>query len=134
MQLGVFVRDSKSGVFTGSVRTLASVVEHVEIVPVTKRSEAGPDFRVYGPTGSDFGAGWNRIARDGGKPYISLVLRDPSFNNGQPLYPILAQGEGNQFVMAWEAPDPTKAAVRPTVTPAEAAAADAPAPGKRSTK
>jgi uncharacterized protein (DUF736 family) len=134
MQLGVFVKDLKSGVFTGSIRTLSSVVDHVEIVPTSKRSENGPDFRVYGPTGSDFGAGWNKLSRDGGKPYVSLVLRDPAFNNGFPLYPILVQGDDGQYVMAWEASDPSRAPARPTVTPAEAATADvgqAPAPGKR---
>lgn len=133
MQLGTFTKDTKTGVLTGSIKTLSSVVEHVEIVPTSKRSEASPDYRVYGPTGSDFGAGWNKLARDNGKPYISLVLRDPAFNGGQPLYPILAEGENNEFVMAWEAPDPAKAPTRPAATPSELAAADgeAPAPGKR---
>lgn len=134
MQLGTFEKDPKTGVITGSIRTLSSVVEDVQIVPTTRRSDNGPDYRVFGPTGSDFGAGWNKLARDSGKPFISLVLRDPAFNGGQPLYPILAEGEANQFVMAWEAPDPSKAATRPTVTPAEVAAAEAnaaPAPGKR---
>jgi uncharacterized protein (DUF736 family) len=134
MQLGIFTKDTKTGVLLGSIKTLGSVVEHVEIVPAQKRSDASPDYRVYGPTGSDFGAGWNKLARDGGKPYISLVLRDPAFNQGQPLYPILAEGENNEFVMAWEAPDPNKAPSRPAATPAELAAADrvaAPAPGKR---
>lgn len=133
MQLGVFRKDAKSGNLKGSIKTLSSAVENVEIVPVAhKRSEASPDFRVLGPTGSDFGAGWNKLSRDGGKPSISLVLRDPAFNGGQALYPILAAGENGEFVMAWEAPDPNRAApVRPAATPAELAAADqeAPAPG-----
>lgn len=135
MQLGVFKKDAKSGNLKGSIKTLASAVENVEIVPVAhKRSEASPDFRVLGPTGSDFGAGWNKIARDGGKPYISLVLRDPAFNGGQALYPILAAGENGEYVMAWEAPDPNRAPVRPAATPAELAAAEkeAPAPGGKS--
>ena len=59
------------------------------------------------PTGSDFGAGWNKISQDG-KAYVSLVLRDPQFNGGQPLYPILVVGENGQHVMAWEAPDPSR--------------------------
>lgn len=132
MQLGVFKKDAKTGNLKGSIKTLSSAVENVEIVPVAhKRSEASPDFRVLGPTGSDFGAGWNKLARDGGKQYVSLVLRDPAFNGGQALYPILAAGENGEFVMAWEAPDPSKAPVRPVATPAELAAADqeAPAPG-----
>lgn len=132
MQLGVFVKDEKTGVIAGSIRTLSSVVDHVEVVPAQKRSPASPDYRVYGPTGSDFGAGWNKLSRDGGKPYISLVLRDPAFNGGQPLYPILVEGENNQFVLAWEAPDPNRAPTRPTVTPAEVAAAETqPTPGRR---
>lgn len=127
MQLGTFTHDQKTGVYSGSIKTLASVVELVEIAPApSKRGDASPDFRVYGPTGSDFGAGWNKMS-EGGRKYISLVLRDPAFNDGQPLYPILVEGDDG-FAMIWEAPDVTRA-VRPTLTPAEQAAADAPAPG-----
>lgn len=129
MQLGVFKKDARTGNLKGSIKTLTSAVENVEIVAVAhKRSEASPDFRVIGPNGSDFGAGWNKRARDGGKPYISLVLRDPAFNGGQALYPILAAGEQGEYVMAWEAPDPAKAPTRPIATPAEIAAANAEAP------
>lgn len=123
MQLGLFTKDA-SGTLTGSIRTLSTTVDHVEIKPVQKRSAASPDYRVFGPTGSDFGSGWNKLSQEG-KAYVSLVLRDPQFNDGQPLYPILVEGEGEQFVMAWEAADPTRAASRPTITPAQAAAAEA---------
>lgn len=127
MQLGTFTHDTKTGVYSGSIKTLASVVELVEIAPApSKRGDASPDYRIYGPTGSDFGAGWNKMS-EGGRKYISLVLRDPAFNDGQPLYPILVEGDEG-FAMIWEAPDVTRA-VRPTLTPAEQAAADAPAPG-----
>jgi uncharacterized protein (DUF736 family) len=124
MQLGIFTKDVSSGVLSGSIRTLSTTVDQVEIAPANKRTAASPDYRVYGPTGSDFGAGWNKISQDG-KAYVSLVLRDPQFNDGQPLYPILVEGENNEFVLAWEAPDSSKAATRPTVTPAQAAAAEA---------
>jgi uncharacterized protein (DUF736 family) len=123
MQLGIFTKDASSGVLSGSIRTLSTTVDHVEVAPAQKRTGASPDFRVFGPTGSDFGAGWNKISEQG-KPYISLVLRDPQFNNGQPLYPILVEGEAGEFVMAWEAPDPTKAPTRPVVTPDQLAAAE----------
>ncbi|MEZ5937398.1 MAG: DUF736 domain-containing protein [Hyphomonadaceae bacterium] len=123
MQLGIFTKDASTGILSGSIRTLSTTVDHVEIAPSTKRSKESPDFRVYGPTGSDFGAGWNKLSAEG-KKYISLVLRDPQFNDGQPLYPILVEGENNEFVMAWEAPDPTKAPSRPAVTPGQAAAAE----------
>lgn len=126
MQLGQFTLDAKTGVYTGSIRTLASVVDFVEVAPApAKRGDNSPDFRVYGPTGSDFGAGWNKLSQDG-KKYVSLVLRDPNFNEGQPLYPILVEGDGGAFVMLWEASDPARVA-RPATTPAERAAAEAPA-------
>ena len=128
MQLGTFTLDAQTGVYTGSIKTLASVVELVEIAPApSKRGDASPDFRVYGPTGSDFGAGWNKIS-DAGKKYVSLVLRDPAFNEGQPLYPILVEGDDGAFTMIWEAADGARAS-RPAVTPSERVAADAPAPG-----
>lgn len=131
MQLGSFTRN-KAGNLVGDIRTLNSIVEDVEIVPVEGRSQNAPNYRVYSATGSDFGAGWNKVS-GAGKSYVSLVLRDPSFNNGQPLYPILIEGAEGEFVMAWEAPDANRAPSRPTVTPAEVAAAEetAPAPGKR---
>lgn len=135
MQLGVFTKDN-AGVFTGAIRTLSATVDHVEIAPASKRGAASPDYRVYGPTGSDFGAGWNKMSQEG-KAYISLVLRDPQFNGGQPLYPIVVEGENGQFVMAWEAPDPTKAPLRPTITPEQAKSADridAPTPGRKAVK
>lgn len=128
MQLGTFTHDPKTGVYSGSIKTLASVVELVEIAPApSKRGDASPDFRVYGPTGSDFGAGWNKMS-EGGRKYVSLVLRDPAFNDGQPLYPILVEADEGGFAMIWEAPDAARA-TRPVVTPAEQAAADMPAPG-----
>ena len=123
MQLGIFTKDASSGVLSGSIRTLSTTVDLVEITPTPKRTAASPDFRVLGPNGSDFGAGWNKLS-EAGKPYISLVLRDPQFNGGQPLYPIVVEGENGQHVMAWEAPDPTRAPTRPTVTPEQAKIAD----------
>lgn len=137
MQLGIFTKDKKSGVFTGDIKTLTNAIDSITVVPITKRGE-GPDYRVHGPNGSDFGAGWNKIAKETNKPYISLTLRDPSFNNGEPLYPILIEGEDAQFVMAWDTPDPERAAAppRPVTTPAEKAkgAASTPAPaGTRNT-
>lgn len=123
MQLGTFTKDASSGVLTGSIRTLSTIVDHVEVAPAQKRTGASPDYRVYGPNGSDFGAGWNKIS-EAGKAYISLVLRDPQFNGGQPLYPIMVEGEGGEYLMAWEAPDPTKTPTRPSITPEQAAAAE----------
>jgi hypothetical protein len=57
-----------------SLRTLTNVIDGITIVPTQKRSEAGPDYRVLGPNGSDFGAAWNKIAKEGGKPYISKTV------------------------------------------------------------
>src|SRR5262245_55230512 len=114
MQLGTFVKDQKTGVLAGSIKTLSIVVEPVHIIPEQrKRSDASPDYRVQGPTGSDFGAGWNKISSNGGKPYVSLVLHDPAFNEGKELYPILVEGETGQYVMAWEPPDPNRVPARP---------------------
>ena len=125
MQLGIFTKDKKTGDFTGDIRTLANAVEGITITPIQKRGADGPDFRVLGPNGSDFGAGWSKLAKEGGKPYISLTLRDPSFNDGQPLYPILVEGENGQYVMAWEAPNPDRAPTRPATTPAQTSTAKA---------
>lgn len=50
MQLGIFTKDASTGILSGSIRTLSTTVDHVEIAPSTKRSKESPDFRVYGPT------------------------------------------------------------------------------------
>ncbi len=130
MQLGVFTKDAKTGIYSGGIRTLTNAIDGITIHPIAKRGDGGPDFRVHGPNGSDFGAGWNKTARDGGKPYISLTLRDPSFNDGQPLYPIIVEGDKGQYVLAWEAPDPS-APARPSKPSAEPNVAASPAPGAR---
>jgi len=133
MQLGIFTKDKKTGVFSGDLRTLTNAINGITVTPIQKRGSDGPDFRVQGPNGSDFGAGWSKLAKEGGKPYISLTLRDPSFNNGDPLYPILIEGEGEQFVLAWEAPDPERAS-RPTAGKSPATAnTTTPAPGAKRT-
>lgn len=128
MQLGTFKKDPKTEGFTGDIRTLEVVISGVTIMPAAKRSDNAPDFRVYSATGSDFGAGWNKISRDQ-QPYISIMLCDPAFNGGRPLYPILIEGQNGEYVLAWEAADAAKAAQRPAATPAQVAEADAPAPG-----
>lgn len=130
MQLGIFTKDKKNGVLSGSLRTLTNSVDGITVTPIQKRGSDGPDFRVQGPNGSDFGAGWSKLAKEGGKPYISLTLRDPAFNNGEPLYPILIEGDNEQFVLAWEAPDPGRA-TRPAPAPAAPAlqTTSPPAPG-----
>jgi uncharacterized protein (DUF736 family) len=132
MQLGIFDKDKKTGVYSGGLRTLTDTINGITVTPIQKRGADGPDFRVHGPNGSDFGAGWSKLAKEGGKPYISLTLRDPSFNNGEPLYPILIEGENEQYVLAWEAPDPDRAQ-RPQSTPKPAPVTTRPAVGAKQT-
>lgn len=92
MNLGNFNPDSRSGGYVGSIKTLTINLDNIRIVPRTKASgakEGTPDFDVFGPNGSDFGAGWWQKRQSDGLDYISLQLYDPSFNNGETMRPAL---------------------------------------------
>lgn len=146
MQLGTFQKDTKTGVYTGSIRTLASVVELVRIVPRPAKTpdtnKEAPDYDVLGGAGgSDFGAGWTQKRQSDGIEYISLKLYDPTFNNGQTLRPALWPRKDGTFVMIHEPLDPNavsdplppaRDAVNGTgQTPPPAKETASPAPGKR---
>jgi uncharacterized protein (DUF736 family) len=136
MQLGKFIKDQKTGVYTGEIRTSDGIFTDIQVVPIAKRGEAGPDARIYSATGSDFGAAWQKLRERDGKPYLSCNIHDLNFNGGRRLVgAILIESDETPgvFVMAYEPADPTKAATRPAATPAESIdqTVAVPAPGRK---
>lgn len=120
MQLGSFRKDPKTGGYIGAVKTLTSSVDPIRIIPRTKTDDAhkdAPDFDVFGPNGSDFGAGWTQKRQADGIEYISLRLFDPSFNNGQVLRPALWPRKDGALVLIHEPQDGQPAAPAPSPEP-----------------
>lgn len=136
MQLGSFAKDPKTSGFIGAVRTLTSAVDPVRIVPRQKADDAhkdAPDYDVFGPTGSDFGAGWTQKRQSDSIEYISLRLYDPTFNGGQALRPALWPRKDGSFVMIHEPIEPQLTAEpAPVAPPARPADMNGSGRGRRS--
>jgi len=80
---------SKNG-FSGTIQTLNLNVK-AKIFRVERSSDDAPDFRVL--AGSvEFGAGWQKQARETERDYISIKLDDPSF--AEPIYATLTEVQG----------------------------------------
>ena len=86
--IGTFTA-SENG-FTGTIKTLNLNVK-AKIIRVERTSDDAPDFRVFAGT-VEFGAGWQKQARESGRDYISIKLDDPSF--AAPIYATLTEVQG----------------------------------------
>jgi len=86
--IGSFTASSDG--FTGTIKTLNLNVK-AKIVRVERSSDDAPDFRVFSGN-VEFGAGWQKQARESERDYISVKLDDPSF--ASPIYATLAEVQG----------------------------------------
>jgi uncharacterized protein (DUF736 family) len=75
--LGTFNRQD-NGTFTGTLKTL-NVTAAINIVPVDKRSDNAPDYRVYAGQRYEVGAGWSQVAKTSGETYVNLKIAAPEF-------------------------------------------------------
>ena len=75
--LGTFTRQD-NGTFTGTLKTL-NVTAALSIVPVDKRSDNAPDYRVYAGPRYEVGAGWSQVAKTSGETYVNLKIAAPEF-------------------------------------------------------
>lgn len=82
-----------NGGFTGIIKTLNLNVK-AKIVRVEPTSEDAPDFRVLAGDNVEFGAGWQKQARETERDYISVKLDDPSFP--APIYATLIEVQGQE--------------------------------------
>ncbi|MBN9320501.1 MAG: DUF736 domain-containing protein [Caulobacterales bacterium] len=85
--IGAFTK-SKTGAFTGSIKTLALDIK-LEIRPVETDSDKAPDYRIYAGE-TEVGAAWKRKSREE-RDYVSVKLDDPSFS--APVYANLFEGD-----------------------------------------
>jgi uncharacterized protein (DUF736 family) len=78
--------------FAGEIRTL-SIRARVEIRPNrSKGASVQPDYRIWSDD-VDIGAGWLRIGRMSGEPYVSLAFEAPEFGQRR-LYANLGRAAG----------------------------------------
>ena len=71
--IGTF--SQKDGKWTGTIRTMTINVK-AQMVPVTDKAEAGPDYRIFAG-GAELGAAWREESKDGETPYLAVKLDDP---------------------------------------------------------
>ncbi len=102
-QIGTFT--ARDGTYTGTIRTMTINVK-AQLVPNMKKSnENAPDFRVYAG-GAELGAAWRETSKDGEKPYLSVLLDDPSFAN--PIRAAFFENiEERTGVLAWARSKPS---------------------------
>jgi len=91
--IGTFTK-TRSG-FTGTISTVGLKAK-VAIAAIEKRSESGPDYRVFAGN-VEIGAGWARTSK-GGREFVSLKLDDLSFP--APIYANLVERDG-QHELIW---------------------------------
>jgi len=97
--IGSFTRTTNG--FTGTIRTLTLNAKVTIVRDENKTSETTPDYRVLAANTVELGAGWKKIAKTGGREYISLKLDDPSFPAA--IYANLIQTEATPetFTLIW---------------------------------
>lgn len=93
--IGTFSK-AQDGSFHGALRSLALSLKAVDIRPVERSGDGGPDYRVSAGS-TDLGAAWTVTKPD--KPdCLSVRLDDPSFP--APVNALLAQA-GDAYELRW---------------------------------
>jgi uncharacterized protein (DUF736 family) len=82
MIIGTFKYDANTDTYTGDINTLTLHRPGVQLRPVEKRSEGGPDYRMSGGKGAttvELGAAWKRTSEKG-QDFLSIELDDPALD------------------------------------------------------
>ncbi len=88
--------------FIGAIKTLNLHVK-ARIERVENPSDKGPQFRIFSGA-VEFGAAWQKTAKDTERDYLSVKLDDPSFPN--PIYATLVEVEGQDGLqLIWSRPN-----------------------------
>ena len=99
--IGTFTANGTAG-FAGTIKTLNLNVK-AKIVRIERTSDKGPDFRILCGT-VDFGAAWQKTAKETDRDYLSVKLDDPSFP--APIYATLIEVEGEEGLqLIWSRPN-----------------------------
>ena len=95
MNIGTFTQTTDG--YSGTLRTLA-INAKAKFVPAEKKTDNSPDFRlVVGLV--EVGAAWKRTSKDNDRPYLSVVLDDPSLPSA--IYPRLVDGKNGDYDLIW---------------------------------
>lgn len=95
MIIGTFTKQGKE--FHGQIKTLRLAAE-LKLTPVEKSSAKSPDYRVVRDT-IEIGAGWMKKTKDDKRPFVSILLDDPSF--AAPLNCALFANEDEGYNLVW---------------------------------
>ncbi|OYY88577.1 MAG: hypothetical protein B7Y61_01795 [Rhizobiales bacterium 35-66-30] len=69
-----------------------------------RTSDKGPDFRILDSRNVEFGAAWQKTAKETERDYLSVKLDDPSFP--APIYATLIEVEGEEGLqLIWSRPN-----------------------------
>ncbi|SEA87807.1 DUF736 domain-containing protein [Rubrimonas cliftonensis] len=112
--LGIVTRRPADGAITGKLE-MKSYTGRVLFAPATKRSDAAPDFRIYGESAGggrfEMGAAWTKTRTDGQGTYVSVKLDYPELP--APIYATLGQladqDDDDVLAVIWNRPDPARA-------------------------
>ena len=102
--IGTFTKQENGG-YDGTIETITFRAP-LTFEPLTKRSEASPEFRIVSGT-AEIGAAWERTGKKG--RYLSVVLDDPTL--AAPVHCRLVKtGVEHNFSLLWERVKPARAA------------------------
>jgi uncharacterized protein (DUF736 family) len=98
--IGTFTK-AEDGTLSGFIKTL-QLNTKARFVPLAATSEDAPDFRIFAGN-VEIGAAWKKVSQQGGRPYVSAKLDDPSLP--APIFASLYEDdEKGQFSMIWTRP------------------------------
>jgi len=103
--IGYVTHNPERDTYKGSLKTL-TISTGIEIIPNRdKTKESQPDYRITTENNTEVGAGWRRVGKSSGKPYLSLTFAAPEL--GKKLYanlgPAAGQDDDRVFAVIWGA-------------------------------
>lgn len=119
MIIGNFTYDKSSDTYRGSVSTMLIDRLDIHLRPTRRASEREPAYRVVRDgdgSAIELGAAWARKS-DKGKPYLSVVLDDPSLP--QSLHAALFPETDGKASLVWNRPRGESRKAEPDRPPAK---------------
>jgi uncharacterized protein (DUF736 family) len=100
--IGTFTK-AEDGALNGIIKTL-QLNTKAKFSPLDATSNGGPDYRIFAGN-VEIGAAWKKVSQQGGRPYVSVKLDDPSLP--APIFASLYEDdEAGKFSMIWTRPQP----------------------------
>jgi uncharacterized protein (DUF736 family) len=95
--IGTFTK-AEDGTLSGFIKTL-QLNTKAKFSPLDASSNGGPDFRIFAGN-VEIGAAWKKTSQQGGRPYVSVKLDDPSLP--APIFASLHEDdEPGKFSLIW---------------------------------